>query len=487
MEDLQSMSEYRLLAQRIGLIGLANVLVNLSGIFLLPILTKSLPVEDYGVWAQVNVTISLASVVICLGLSASMVRFMAAASSREEIQECFYSILAVVMLTGISAMLLIFCLAEPIARALFNGNVAVTRALSVIVFVEAMNGLLFSYYRATQRMKLYAIFSVAVVYITIVLAYCFVKLGYGVYGAVLGLGIAKLIGFVFMLTMLLQQIGFRIPSFLHLLEYVSFGIPLFSSYLFDWIVNSSDRYIIGMLLGTVWVGYYNPGYLLGSLITVFISPIGTVLPITLYRYYDCGDIKSVEKLLGFTIKYFLALAIPSVFGLTLLSKPMLFMLSTPDIAEHSYLITPFIALSMVLVGIASILSNAIYIAKKTAISMKISLIAAIINLTLTLLLVSMAGVVGAAVATFFTFFFIFIATNYFANMFIQIKFDYEFMLKSFVASLVMSIPLILWPPSGFIEILRIIAVSIIIYLQAIWLLRGINKEEIRFIKSLLNL
>jgi Polysaccharide biosynthesis protein. len=140
MEDLQSMSEYRLLAQRIGLIGLANVLVNLSGIFLLPILTKSLPVEDYGIWAQVNVTISLASVVICLGLSASMVRFMAAASSREEIQECFYSILAVVMLTGISAMLLIFCLAEPIARALFNGNVAVTRALSVIVLWMRLMG-----------------------------------------------------------------------------------------------------------------------------------------------------------------------------------------------------------------------------------------------------------------------------------------------------------------------------------------------------------
>ncbi|MEM0498850.1 MAG: flippase [Methanothrix sp.] len=480
------MSEYKLLAQRIGLIGLANVLVNLSGIFLLPVLTKSLPVEDYGIWAQVNVTISLVSVIICLGLSASMVRFMAASSSREEIQECFYSILAVVMVSGLVASALIFYLAEPIAGALFNGNVAVTRALSVIVFLEAMNVLLFSYYRAMQRMKLYAIFSVAVVYITILLAYCFVELGYGIYGAVLGIGTAKLIVFIVMFSVLLQHIGFCLPNFRHLREYVSFGIPLFSSYVFDWIINSSDRYIIGMLLGTAWVGYYSPGYMLGSLIAAFINPIGTVLPMTLYRYYDKGDIRSVEVLLSFTIKYFLAIAIPSLFGLTLLSKPMLFILSTPDITEHSYLVTPLIALSMVFVGVASITSNIIYLVKKTTISLKISLIAAIINLVLTLLLVHRVGIIGAAAATLFTFLFIFIATTYFANIFVRIRFDYRFILKSLVASFMMSIPIILWPPSGIVDIMIVVLVSIIIYFQIIWLLKGIKNEEIYFMRSLFN-
>lgn len=481
------MSEYKLLAQRIGLIGLANVLVNLSGIFLLPILTKSLPVEDYGIWAQVNVTISLASIVICLGLSASMVRFMAAASSREEIQECFYSILAVVIASGFIASGLIYCLAEPIAGALFGGNVAVTRALSVIAFVEAINGLLFSYYRAMQQMKLYAIFSVAVVYITILLAYVFVELGYGIYGAVLGIGIAKLSVFVAMFGLLLKQIGFRLPDFRSLQEYVSFGIPLFLSYVFDWVINSSDRYIIGMLLGTAWIGYYSPGYLLGSLIAAFITPIGTVLPMMLYRYYDKGDIKSVQILMSFTIKYFLAISIPSLFGLTLLSKPMLFILSTPDISENSYMITPIIALSMVFVGIASIISNIIYLVKKTIISLKISLLAAIVNLALTLLLVHKGGIIGAAVATLFSFLFIFISNIYFVNIFIRIRFDYVFVLKSLVASFMMSIPIMLWPPSGIVDILIAVLVSIVIYLQFIWLLKGIKKEEIYFIRSLLNI
>lgn len=478
------MSEYKLLAQRIGLIGLANVLVNLSGIFLLPILTKSLPVEDYGVWAQVNVTISLASVVICLGLSASMVRFMAASNSREEIQECFYSILAVVMLTGISATLLIFYFAEPIAGALFNGNVAVTRALSVIVFVEAINAVLFDFYRALQRMKLYALFSISVVYLTIILAYWFVSSGKGIYGAVQGLAIAKLIILIIMFNVLVRQMGLSIPEFRHIKEYLSFGLPIVPASISGWVINSSDRYVIGMLLGTAWVGYYSPGYLLGSLVSIFISPLGTVLPVALYRYYDRGDVESVETIMSLTIKYFLALTIPSVFGLTVLSKPMLVMLSTPAIAEESYLVTPFVAFGSLLLGIAHVLGNVIYLVKRTTISTNIYFIAAIFNLVFTLILVSLVGIIGAAIATFLTFGFILMAMDYIARHFVRIRVDYLYILRCFLSSILMILPILIWPPAGLNEVVRCIIISMCIYLLMLWMMGGINREEIRFIRSL---
>ena len=62
------MSEYRLFAQRIGLIGITNLLVNLSGVILLPILTKTLPIEEYGIWTQITVTIGLIPSIVMLGL-----------------------------------------------------------------------------------------------------------------------------------------------------------------------------------------------------------------------------------------------------------------------------------------------------------------------------------------------------------------------------------------------------------------------------------
>lgn len=475
------MSEYKLLAQRIGLIGLANVLVNLSGIFLLPVLTKSLPVEDYGIWAQVNVTISLVSVIICLGLSASMVRFMAASSSREEIQECFYSILAVVMVSGLVASALIFYLAEPIAGALFNGNVAVTRALSVIVFLEAMNVLLFDFYRALQRMKLYALFSTSVVYLTIILAYWFVSSGKGIYGAVQGLAIAKLIILIIMFSLLVRHIGIRVPQFRRLMDYLSFGLPIVPASISSWVINSSDRYVIGVLLGTAWVGYYSPGYLLGSLVSIFIGPLNTVLPVALYRYYDRGDVESVETIMSLTIKYFLAVAIPAVFGLTFLSKPMLVMLSTPDIAEKSYLITPIVAVGMIFLGIASVMSNVIYIIKKTKISTKLYFIASIINLSFTFILVHFLQILGAAIATFLTFLFILIAIRYIVCKFVQVRIYYAFILKCFVASAVMTITIYIWPPESIFEMSRTVIFAGSIYLMFLLIIGGIRREDVKFI------
>jgi len=66
------------------LIGVTNLFVSLTGIILLPILTKNIPVEEYGVWVQINVTIGLVPSVVMLGLPYTMVRFLAAAKKEKK-------------------------------------------------------------------------------------------------------------------------------------------------------------------------------------------------------------------------------------------------------------------------------------------------------------------------------------------------------------------------------------------------------------------
>ena len=78
------MSEFKLFAQRIGLTGLTNLLITLSGILLIPILTKTLSIEEYGIWAQIMVTIGLVPSIVMLGLPYTMVRFLAGAEKKRE-------------------------------------------------------------------------------------------------------------------------------------------------------------------------------------------------------------------------------------------------------------------------------------------------------------------------------------------------------------------------------------------------------------------
>jgi O-antigen/teichoic acid export membrane protein len=188
--------------------------------------------------------------------------------------------------------------------------------------------------------------------------------------------------------------------------------------------------------------------------------------------------------MSLTIKYFLALAIPAVFGLTVLSKPILIVLSTPSIAEQSYLVTPFVAIGMLFMGLASVISNVIYLVKKTSVSMKISCMAAFIKLFFVIALVQTAGISGAAMATFLTLMFIFLANRHFALYFIRIRLDYTFIFKSILASSVMSTLIFFWLPDGFIEILEYVLVSMLIYFCIILLMKGIDKDDAKFIRSL---
>jgi len=480
------MSE-KLLVQRIGLIGLMNLLTNLGGIILLPILTKNISVGDYGIWAQVNVTVGLISILIVLGLHQSMVRFMAAAKGRDEIQESFYSILLTVAVAGAMVSIIIYSFSDRLAVLLFDNNLAVTRVLPLIVFLESINAILFNFFRVSQHIKLYSLFSLMSMYLSIVLAYYFVSSGDGILGAVIGLLLSKAAICLVMLVLVLTRIGFKLPNFKKIGEFLSFGLPLIPSGLSDWVVNSSDRYVISIFLGTASVGYYSPGYLLGNIITMFITPIACILPVVLSHHYDENNLKRVETILNHSLRYFFALALPSVFGLTLLSWPLLSLLSTQEIADKGYMITPFVAVGMLFFGVASILTNIILLVKKTKYSAIIWIIAAALNLGLTILLVPRLDILGAALATLIAFVFVLASTAYYAMGLFPVRVDGWFFLKCLIASLTMSMVILFWQPQGLLEIAGSIVVCAAVYFLALWILKGIDREEVKLIKNLFKL
>jgi len=478
------MNEYKLLVQRIGLITLLNIFSNLSGIILLPVLTKNMPVEEYGIWSQVNITIGLASIIILLGLPHSMVRFMAAMKERNEIRERFYSILSIIFVMAILASIAFYYFSGTLAALLFGNNIAITRLLPVLILIESINAILYNYFRTFQRMKVYSFFTFIGIYLSIALAYYFVSLGGGIYGAVIGLLLSKFILFLVMISLIIVEIGISIPMFRNIRDYLAFGLPLVPSGLSDWVINSSDRYVISIFLGTAYVGYYSPGYLLGNIIVMFIYPIGCVLPVELAKHFDENKKELVETILNRSLKYFLVFAIPATFGLTILSKTLLSILSTPDIADQGYMITPFVALGMVLFGITSIVSNIIALIKRTTISCTIWFIAALSNLGLTLFLVPRIGIVGAAAATLIAFFFALLLTTYYSQKFISLRFDYIYLLKILAASLLMSAMLIILSPGSLVEILLAIILCAAVYFFTLFVLKALGKEEINFLKNL---
>ena len=478
------MNEHKLFTQRIGLIGITNLLLGLSGIILLPILTKTLPIEEYGIWVQIAVTIGLIPAIATLGLTYAMIRFLAAAKKREEIQEGFYSIFFIVLFTSAIASLLLFLFSEPIAAALLNDNLTIARILSSIVFIECLNILLLTFFRTFQQIKRYSILSFTRTCLQVILVAYFVLSGYGIFGAVIGFLISSLVLFLIQAFLIVSEIGITIPKFIHTREYLAFGLPLIPGALSLWVVHSSDRYIIGIFLSTAFVGYYSPGYVLGSIISMFAAPLVFMLPAVISKYHDENDVEAVKTVLSHSLKYFLLIAIPSTFGLSLLSKPLLTILSTPEIASQGYMITPFAAVSSLLLGACGVFAQILLVKKKTKIPGIMWIMVAISNLGLNVIFIPYMGILGAAITTLIAFTFVFIILTSYSFKYLTFDIGFRFILKSIVASIVMSLVIVKWTPAGMLNVLIVIGVCAVVYAAIVLLLGGIKKEEIVFFRDL---
>lgn len=478
------MKEYKRITQQIGLVGITNLFLRLSGIILLPILTKNLPIEEYGIWAQAIVTIELIPLLITFGLPYSMVRFLAAEKKKKEIQEFFSSILTIVLLSSLLVCSFIYLFSKPIASVLFGNAVVVVKVLAVIIIFECLILFFKNYFRTFRQIKKFSFFELFRIILRLLLASYFVLSGYGVFYALVGVFIANAITSLFMFSIIIYQIGLKIPRFTNIRNYLGFGLPTVPGNLSRWIVRASDRYLISIFMGLAFVGYYTPGYTLGGIIALFFAPLALILPSVLSKYYDEGNIKGVKVVLGYSLRYFLLLAIPSVFGLSLLSKPILEILSTQEIASNGYLITPFVATSMLLFGCYTILVQVIVLNKKTKIIGGIWIIAAIINFGLNLFFIPYIGILGAAIATLTAYSFAFILTIFYVIKFFKFQVDLSFILKSIFSSIIISVVIVIWDPVGILHILGAIVVCIIIYSSILLMTKGFKKEEILFFKEL---
>ena len=478
------MDEYVQFIKRIGVVGIANILISLSGLIFIPIITKNFSTSDYGVWAQVNTLVALVPNIVNLGLPYTMVRFLAAEKDKNIIKQSFYSMMALVLASTLIMILVFVVFSHQIADALFDGNMQIMLIVTVISFLACLNLMLLSYFRTFQQISYYSIFLVLQTYIGVGVSIILTLFNYPIEIVILGLLSGYLILFILMSFLIIKQLGFTI-KFKSLVEELKFAIPTVPNNVSSWVVDSSDKFVIGVIIGSAAVGCYSPGYALGSILLMFLTPFAVLLPAVLPEYFESGDMEKVNTFLTYSMKYYLLFTIPAAIGMSLLSKSLLYILTTQVIADSGYMITPLVALGAIFMGIYGIVNNIIILEKKTSILGYIWISVAILNIILNILLVPYMGIYGAGLATLICYLFAFLVTLYYSSKFIKLPFDVKSIIKIIISSIIMGIFLNIMNPQGIINIILVILVSIAIYFIVLFLLKGINKKEINLIKSMI--
>jgi O-antigen/teichoic acid export membrane protein len=471
--------------KRIGLLGITNLLVALNTIILIPILSKNFSSSDYGIYVQVITTFFLITSVANLGLPYTMVRFLSTEKDKEKVKDGFYSMATLILIISFFISILIFIFSKGIATSLFNGNIGVVKLISIIIFFGTLNSLLIDFFIAFGQMKRYSILLLFQTYFSLLIISYFTFSGQGILMVIFGFLITQIILFLAMVSVVVYEIGFKIPRFVNMKEYLQFAIPIIPNNLSSWIVESSDRFVIVIILGTTFVAFYAPGYTVGMVILLFFTPLSVLLSSILPKYFENGEMDEVMIFINYSLKYFLLVAIPSFFILSLLSKQILMIITTPEIALNGYLVTPFIALSALLFGVYGIIMNLVILEKKTKIIGSIWTIAALISL-LNIIFVPIFGILAAAAVTLLSYFTAFIICMNYTRRLFKFHFDYSFILKSIYVSVLISILIILVNPIGFTNVSLIIVLSIAVYSISILLMKVINSKEIDFLKSMMN-
>ncbi|MDQ1253478.1 MAG: hypothetical protein QG646_2645 [Euryarchaeota archaeon] len=477
------MVSYQKFARDVGFIGTVQVLTSLGTFFLLPIITKTLGIYDYGLWAQINITVSLISPLALMGLSMGFVRFLSSETEEKIIKEAVYSILFLVTVSGLLASFLLYFAAEPLATIGFRDPEATyyIRIGSFLILSNVIESISLIYFRVFRQIKRFSYLTLLETFAKLLFILILLKLGYGLFGVIAATLIVQSIVFFIATFTIVAQIGFIIPRFSYIREYLQFSLPLTPIALIRWVTESSDRYLVTYFLGLGSVGVYSAACSIGNLIQLLVSPLQLILLPEISKLFDENKIDQVRIYMSHSLRYFLLITIPAVFGISALAKPLLGVFTTEEFLSGWFVI-PIIALSGLMAGIFQIFVNIIFLVKETRSITYINIVAATSNVILNILLIPSYGIGGAAVSTLISYFMMIVLCIHVSMKHFVFDFHFYDIVKSIFSSIVMYLFVSHFIISNIYELFGIAVMGIVVYIFLMFIVGGFSKHEISLVK-----
>ena len=110
---------------------------------------------------------------------------------------------------------------------------------------------------------------------------------------------------------------------------------------------------------------------------------------------------------------------------------------------------------------------------------------AAVNLGLNIVFVPRIGIIGAAITTLIAYTVSVTIAAHYSPKYFTFDIDKLFILKSIAASIMPSIVIIAFQPTGILEILLLSGIYAVVYVAILFVLKSFTTSEIQFLKELL--
>ena len=194
----------------------------------------------------------------------------------------------------------------------------------------------------------------------------------------------------------------------HIKNGLNFGVPLIPHALSGWITTSMDRLILTTLIGLGATGLYSAGYQVGLIVGILAAACSRAFSPYLFEKLKDADEALKRTIVKISYLYFLGITLFAV-SLGLLSYKLLPLFLGLRFASSADVVI-WVALGYAFSGMYLVVVQFIFYEKKTHLLSMVSISGALIHAGLCYVLVKTYGVVGAAYATTLSYLITFLMT-----------------------------------------------------------------------------
>jgi O-antigen/teichoic acid export membrane protein len=297
-----------------------QMFVKLAGFAINALLVRALGPGLYGVYAYAKSFIDVSASITTLGSDIAVLRFLPTFETDQSRQN---RVLGVASIASLFGSLLIagglFALAPVINEYTLQNPIFVDalRLFALLLPFDTFSKLISSTFRGIE-LATYQVFVTKVLRPTLRLAAVAIALlvGFSLLGTVGTLVVASVAIFVIAGFVLFRRTSFRPAppdSAAETREFFEYSVPLMFSDAGALLYNRVDVFMVGFLLSSAAVGFYNIGFLVSSVVTLPLAGLSQIFTPIASRLYEADDYAGLNSMYStvtrwaFTVSVFSAL------------------------------------------------------------------------------------------------------------------------------------------------------------------------------------
>ena len=405
--------------------GSGNIFVMLIGFILMPLYTRFLSPEEYGVYSIVWIMGSILALLYDMGMITGMLRwYYEYPNSEQKKRRVVLSTSAVFITLASCVFTAVFIMfSKQISCLLFKTDqyFRLVNFMVLATFFNSAAGVPLNVFRVKEQPSKFVFVSILRVAVLILFTVFYLVISrQGLEGVFKSFFVSSVFitAVLFFLTWKDFEKAF---SWNDLSGMLRVGLPYFPVLFFSWIIDFSDRYILGQMATLSDVGLYSIGYKIGQIVYIPTRAFLFAWPPILFSIARNKDAPKIfSKLFNYYTAciFFIALSV-SLFGIDVIK-----IFTTPVYYEASKVI-PYIAFSYLLYGAYGYMLFALILKKDMLVQPLFLALAAVLNVILNILLIPLYGMTGAAMATLFAYAFVAFATYIKAQRCYRVNYEFD--------------------------------------------------------------